>query len=97
MAIEWPRWRGPIFSAFAGVAGASLGELGAVSFFYSEKLVPLPLLVSRWMRQYRFEEAQGIAALLFLLSVLLIVISVESGHLIVNPHVSKPRNFPNPS
>jgi len=77
--VEWPRWRAPLISTFAGVAGASLGELGAVSFFYSENLIPLPLLVSRGMQQYRFEEAQGVAGLLLLLSFFLIVISVETG------------------
>ncbi len=78
--IEWPRWRGPLVGAFAGVAGASLGEIGAVSFFSSEKLIPLPLVVSRWMEHYRFEEAQGIAGLLFLLSMSLIFISFEVGN-----------------
>jgi thiamine transport system permease protein len=78
--VEFPRWRGPILSALAAVAGASLGEVGAVSLFYSEKLIPLPLLVSRWMEQYHFEEAQGIAGLLFLLSSFLIVGSLEAGN-----------------
>lgn len=78
--IEFSRWKGPLLSALAGVAGASLGEVGAVSLFYSEKLIPLPLLVSRWMEQYRFEEAQGIAGLLFLLSFLLMMGSLEMGH-----------------
>ena len=78
--IEWPRWRGPVLSALAAVAGGSLGEVGAVSLFFSEKILPLPLLVSRWMGQYRFDEAQGIAGLLFLLSFLTIVISLETGN-----------------
>ena len=65
--VEWPRWRRPLFSALAIAAGSSLGEVAAVSLFYSEKLIPLPLLVTRWMGQYHFEEAQALAALLFLL------------------------------
>lgn len=67
--VEWPRWRSAVFSAFAAVVGGSLGEVGAVSFFYNEKLVTLPLLVSQWMRQYHFEAAQGLAGFLLLLSV----------------------------
>ncbi|MGK5089573.1 ABC transporter permease subunit, partial [Bdellovibrionota bacterium FG-2] len=66
--VEFPRWRGPLLSAFAMVAAAALGEVAAVSLFYSEKLVPLPLVISRWMGQYRFEEAQFVSALLLLVS-----------------------------
>ena len=78
--VEWPRWRHPVHASFAAVAGASLGELGAVSLFYSEKLVPLPVLISRWMHRYRFEEAQGIAFLLLILSVITISLSLELSH-----------------
>ncbi len=66
--VEWPRWRGPILSSAAVVAGASLGEVAAVSLFYSEKLIPLPLLLTRWMAQYRFDQAQGLAFLILILS-----------------------------
>jgi thiamine transport system permease protein len=67
--VEWPRWRGPLLSALALVGAASLGEVAAVSLFYSEKLIPLPLLVSRKMAQYQFDEAQAISALLFVVAV----------------------------
>jgi thiamine transport system permease protein len=66
--VDWPRWRASVFSALALVAGAALGEVAAVSLFYSEKLIPLPLLVSRWMGQYRFEDARAVAALLLVAS-----------------------------
>jgi ABC-type Fe3+ transport system permease subunit len=65
--VEWSRWKPPLFSAFAMVVGASLGEVAAVSLFYSENLIPLPLLVSRWSAQYRFEDAQSVAVLLLFL------------------------------
>ncbi len=74
--VEWPRWKGPLLAALAGVMGASLGEMGAVSLFYSEKLIPLPLLISRWMAQYRFAEAQVLSGLLFLLSIGLVLIAI---------------------
>jgi ABC-type Fe3+ transport system permease subunit len=54
-------------------AAASLGEVAAVSFFYSERLVPLPLLISRWMAQYRFDDAQALAGVLLLLSLATVV------------------------
>lgn len=66
--IEWPRWKMPVVSVLGMVAGASIGEVAAVSLFYSESMMPLPLLVTRWMGQYRFDEAMAIAALLFLVS-----------------------------
>ncbi len=77
--IDLPRWRGPLLAALSGIAGASLGEVGAVSLFYHERLIPLPLLISQWMNQYRFAEAQGVAGLLFLFSLLLILVSMELG------------------
>jgi thiamine transport system permease protein len=66
--VEWPRWRGPLLATAAIIAAASLGEVAAVSLFYSENLVPLPLVLTRWMAQYRFADAQALAAMLFLLS-----------------------------
>ncbi|MBI2711827.1 MAG: iron ABC transporter permease [Bdellovibrio sp.] len=79
--VEWPRWRGPVVSSIAAVAGGSLAELGAVSFFYSEKLIPLPLLISRWMAKYRFDEAQGLAAFLLLVSCFLIFFAFRIGRM----------------
>jgi thiamine transport system permease protein len=65
--VEWSRWKPPLLSAFAMVVGASLGEVAAVSLFYSENLIPLPLLISRWSAQYRFADAQAVAVLLLFL------------------------------
>jgi ABC-type Fe3+ transport system permease subunit len=65
--VEWPRWKPPLVSALGMVAGASLGEVAAVSLFYSENLIPLPLLISRWSAQYRFADAQSVAVLLLFL------------------------------
>lgn len=76
--LDWPRWRGPCWSAAAMVMAATLGEIGAVSLFYHEDLMTLPLLVSRWMAQYRFEEAQGLAAFLFILSIALVILVSRS-------------------
>jgi thiamine transport system permease protein len=62
--VDWPRWRAPVRSVVALTAALAVGEVAAVSLFYSEDLVPLPLVVSRWMGQYRFDEARAVAALL---------------------------------
>ncbi|MEK6578699.1 MAG: ABC transporter permease subunit [Bdellovibrionota bacterium] len=73
LEIEWPRWRPVVLSSLAIVAAGSMGEVAAVSLFYSENLVPLPLLISRWMSQYRFEDGHAASALLFMVSVLVTV------------------------
>lgn len=73
--VQWPYWRAPVLSSLAFVFAASLGEVAAVSLFYSESLIPLPLLITRWMGQYRFEEAQ-------LLSVVLLMVSLGISGLI---------------
>jgi thiamine transport system permease protein len=67
--LEWPRWQAPLLSVWSGVFGACLGEVGIVSVFGSEKRMPLSLLLTQKMQRYRFEEAQAIAALLFLFSI----------------------------
>ncbi|MBU6374557.1 MAG: ABC transporter permease subunit [Bdellovibrionales bacterium] len=66
--VEWPRLRAPVLHCLALVSAASLGELSAVSFFSSEKIQTLPLLVSQSMAQYRFDYAHAISALLFVTS-----------------------------
>ena len=47
--VEWPRWRRPVISVSALVAGAAFGEVAAVSLFYNESRIPAALLISRWM------------------------------------------------
>ncbi len=71
LEVEWPRLRQPVIHALALVAAASTGELAAVSFFSSERMVTLPLLVSRWLSQYRFDQAHAVVAILLGVSVAL--------------------------
>lgn len=73
--VEWPRFRGPLAGVAGLVAGAALGEVAAVSLFYSENLIPLPLLLTRWMAQYHFEEAQAVSVLLLGLAAFTLLIS----------------------
>jgi thiamine transport system permease protein len=76
-SVIWPRLRGGVVSALALVTGASLGEVGLVSLFQLRTGTNLPVLITRWMEAYRFEEAQGLAAVLFLLVAFLNWISFE--------------------
>jgi thiamine transport system permease protein len=70
--VEWPRWRAPVLGAFGLSVALSLGEVSAVSLFASDSLTPLSFLVARWMGQYRFDDAQAVALLLFVLSALVV-------------------------
>lgn len=76
--LDWPRWRNPVLSAFAVVMAASLGEVAAASLFYHEDLITLPVLLSRWMARYRFEDAQVLAAFFLILSLLVVVFIMRS-------------------
>jgi thiamine transport system permease protein len=67
--VEFPRLKGPLAAVFALGFSAGMGELAAVSLFYSESLIPLPLLISRLNSQYRFEDAEAVAGALMLLSI----------------------------
>jgi thiamine transport system permease protein len=69
LAAEWPRWRKPLLFVFAMIFGGSIGELAALSLFYSEKLMPFSVLISRLLNQYRFPEAEAVSLLVLLFSV----------------------------
>lgn len=78
--VEWPRWKAPIAGTLSLIAGAALGEVAAVSLFYNEERIPAALLISRWMGKYRFEEAQGLALVLMVLSTVLIGLGFWLSH-----------------
>lgn len=73
--VEWPKWKWILLRVYLLVWAASLGEVAAVSLFYSEELIPLPLLVTRWMAQYRFESAQTLSVGLLVLSVTAVLLA----------------------
>ena len=52
---------------------ASLGEVAAVSLFANESREPLPFLMTRWMHQYHFNEAEIVGALLVVFASLLML------------------------
>ncbi len=65
--VEWPRWRRPLGMVGALVGCASLGEVAAVSLFYSESFAPISIQLSRAMGQYQFARAELLSLLLFVL------------------------------
>lgn len=76
--VEFPRAKGPLLSVFGIASACSLGEVAAVSLFASEKVTPLPLLLSRLMSQYRFDEAALLSVFLFALSFVLVRVQVRA-------------------
>ncbi|MBI4405502.1 MAG: ABC transporter permease subunit [Deltaproteobacteria bacterium] len=71
--IELPLLKGPMFLSFLLAASFSIGEIGAVIMFLSEKISTVPLWIYRAMSQYRFEEAYGAAVVLFFFTLLMYV------------------------
>jgi thiamine transport system permease protein len=66
--LEWPRWRRSALRLSALVFVWTLSELAAASFFGSERLTTLGVLLVRWMAQYRFEDVNAILFCLYILS-----------------------------
>jgi thiamine transport system permease protein len=62
--IEWPLLGPSATAAFAFAMALSLGDLGAIALFGSQGLVTLPSLLYAKLGSYRISEADGIAALL---------------------------------
>ncbi len=69
--IVWPQFRRCILLVMTVSAGISFSEIAAVSFFSSESFTPLPLLMSRYMGQYRFAEAELISLTLLVVAIAL--------------------------
>jgi len=82
LAVEWPRWKKPLFITSATLLCFSLGDISSVLLFYSDDFIPLTVLISRRMGQYRFEEAQALSTLLVF--IILIVLSLFLGLELLN-------------
>ena len=64
--VERSRWKMPLLTSAAIAFSAAIGEVAAYSLFGAEGKEPLPLLVTRWMGHYRFEDAQAVTAWILL-------------------------------
>ncbi len=69
--IEIPMIGRKFLLAFLFSFGFSMGETGAILMFVDENLNPLPLLLFRWMGQYKFEQAHALGLLLLVLMAVL--------------------------
>jgi thiamine transport system permease protein len=77
--IEWPLLAPSATAAFAFAMALSLGDLGVVALFGSQGLVTLPSLLYAKLGSYRIEEADGIAALLAGLVLVLFLVADRLG------------------
>jgi ABC-type Fe3+ transport system permease subunit len=68
ISLEWPRWRSAGVHFGGLVFVWSFSEVAAGSFFGSERLRTLGVLLARWMGQYRFEDVNAILFGLYLFS-----------------------------
>ncbi len=65
--LLWPRLRRPLGLALALSLALSLGDLGAIALFGSERLTTLPLLLYQKLGSYRTTDAAALALLLLML------------------------------
>lgn len=69
--VDWPvLWR-PTAMAFSFAMALSLGDLGAIALFGSERFMTLPWLVYSNMGSYRTNDAEGYALILGLICLVL--------------------------
>jgi thiamine transport system permease protein len=76
-AVDWPRLRAPLASAFGVFFLSCLGDLAALSLFSAgnfEEGVPLPIVISRALGRYQFDEAQTVMGALLLAGFLFAIV-----------------------
>lgn len=77
--IDWPGLKRPLLMALSFAMALSLGDLGAVALFGSDKLITLPWLLYSRMGSYRTTDADGLALLLGLVCLLLTILGTAGG------------------
>jgi thiamine transport system permease protein len=71
--IDWPALRKPALTSLSFATALSLGDLGAVALFGSDRFVTLPWLVYSRMGSYRTNDADGLALVLGVICLLLTI------------------------
>ncbi len=78
--IDWPGLKRPVWMGLCFGAALSIGDLGAVALFSSDRLITLPWLLYSRMGSYRTEDAAGLALLLALLCLALTLGGTPAGN-----------------
>jgi len=75
--VEWPQLRRPLASAFAIALLLSIGDLGVIALFGSNRLQTLPLLLYQLLGSYQMAQAGVVALLLLLLALAVYTLSEQ--------------------
>jgi len=77
--VDWPALRRPAATGFAFAMALSLGDLGVIALFGSDKVKTLPYLLLERMGSYRTADAAGLALFLGLLCLALMFLATHWG------------------
>lgn len=73
--IDWPVLKRPLGVAFAFAMALSLGDLGTIALFGSDRIQTLPYLLLQRMGSYRTADAAGLALILASLCLILMIVA----------------------
>ncbi len=76
--VDWPVLRGPLAGAFLFAAALSLGDLGVVTLYGSDRIVTLPSLIYQNLGSYRSNDAGALVLYLTLLTGALTLLGTRS-------------------
>lgn len=78
--VTWPVLRAPIIAALAFALALSLGDLGVIALFGSERVQTLPYLILQRMGAYRTQDAAGLALILMAMTMALMLAAEHFAH-----------------
>ncbi len=73
--VDFPLLKKPLFLALAFAIALSLGDLGVIALFGSEQITTLPLLLFKSLGSYRTSDADGLALILAISSLMVLFIA----------------------
>lgn len=78
--VAWPVLRTPIIAALVFALALSLGDLGVIALFGSERVQTLPYLILQRMGAYRTQDAAGLALILMAMTMTLMLAAEHFAH-----------------
>ncbi|MBC7283623.1 thiamine/thiamine pyrophosphate ABC transporter permease ThiP [Hoeflea sp.] len=78
--IDMPAMLAPLATGFVFAVALSLGDLGAIALFGSDRIVTLPWLLYQKLGSYRTADAAGLALLLGMTTMALMIIADRLGN-----------------